>query len=99
MPNTNNPGLPIKFGCPEYDDLHRFSMKVDIHEQINTFHVNAVDQNELASSSENKIPPTGAPNAAATPAAAPPLTKLRLSLSFLNTFNYGIPKNPANFGT
>ena len=58
-----------------------------MQEQINTFQVSGVDQKELASSNENRIPPTGAPNAAATPAAAPPLTKLRLSLSFRNTFS------------
>ena len=49
-----------------------------MQEQINTFQVKAVDQKELASSSENKMPPTGAPKAAATPDAAPPLTKFRL---------------------
>lgn len=70
-----------------------------MQEQINTFQVKAVDQKELASSSENKMPPTGAPKAAATPDAAPPLTKFRLSLSLRNTFNYGICKNPASLGT
>ena len=58
-----------------------------MQEQIKTFQVSAVDQKELASSKENNIPPTGAPKAAATPAAAPPLTKLRLSLSLRKTFN------------
>lgn len=62
-------------------------MNVDIQAQINTFHVRGVDQKELASSNEKSIPPIGAPKAAATPDAAPPLTKLRLSLSFLNTFS------------
>lgn len=35
-------------------------------------------QNEETSSIENKRPPTGAPNADATPAAAPADIKLRL---------------------
>ena len=35
-----------------------------------------------ASSNENSTPPNGAPNAAATPAAAPIEMKSRLSLSF-----------------
>lgn len=50
------------------------TVKLDKHEQRNTFQVSLEDQNELASSRLNKIPPTGAPNAAATPAAAPPDT-------------------------
>lgn len=56
-------------------------MKLDKQEHKNTFHVSFVDQNELASSKLNKTPPTGAPNAAATPAAAPPDTKSLLSWS------------------
>ena len=36
-------------------------------------------QNDETSSIENKSPPTGAPNAEATPAAAPAEMKLRLS--------------------
>ena len=37
-----------------------------------------MDQKDEASSSEKRIPPTGAPKAAATPAAHPPDTKSRL---------------------
>ena len=38
-------------------------------------------QKEAPSSKLNKTPPTGAPKAAATPAAAPPDTKSRFSVS------------------
>ena len=39
------------------------------------------DIKDAPSSNENKTPPIGAPNAAATPAAAPQATKSRTSLS------------------
>jgi len=55
------------------------TVKLDKQEHKNTFQVSFVDQNELASSKLNKTPPTGAPKAAATPAAAPPETKSLLS--------------------
>ena len=58
-----------------------------MHEHKNTFHVKGEDQNELASSNENNTPPAGAPKAAATPAAAPPLTKSRFALSLRNILN------------
>ena len=73
---------------PEYDAegsatiFHKFKKNVPNMEHKNTIHVSCVLQKELASSSENRIPPTGAPKAAATPAAAPPDTKSRLSRSF-----------------
>lgn len=65
-------------------------MKLDKQEHRNTFQVNLEDQKEEASSRLNNIPPTGAPNAAATPAAAPPDTKSLLSWSatFYNIKNY-----------
>jgi hypothetical protein len=47
-------------------------------------HVVACDQCVLASSSENSTPPTGAPNAAASPAATPALRKSLPSKSLWN---------------
>jgi len=47
--------------------------------QMKLCHVNEGLQKELTSSKLNKIPPIGALNAAATPAAAPMLTKSLLS--------------------
>lgn len=64
---------------PENIYFKIFCVKLDKHEHKNTFQVRLEDQKELASSNVNKIPPTGAPNAAATPAAAPPATKSLLS--------------------
>lgn len=61
-------------------------MKLDKQEHKKTFQVRLDDQKELASSKVNKVPPTGAPNAAAIPAAAPPATKSLLSWSFLSYF-------------
>ena len=78
--------------------MHKLSINVDIHEHRNTFQVNGEDQKELASSRENKTPPAGAPKAAATPAAAPPLTKSRFTLSLRNIFKDGNPRKLAYFG-
>lgn len=54
----------------------RFSPKV----LLTTFHVSPWFQKDEPSSRLNKVPPMGAPKAAATPAAAPADTKSRLSL-------------------
>lgn len=47
--------------------------------QLTTLHVRDWLQKLAASSTENSVPPTGAPNAADTPEAAPPDTKSRIS--------------------
>lgn len=47
---------------------------------LTTFHVSPWFQKDEPSSRLNKVPPMGAPKAAATPAAAPADTKSRLSL-------------------
>ena len=65
-PNTNSPGLSILSGFPLYADLQKFKQNVLRHEHKKTFHVKGVDQKLLASSNENRMPPTGAPKAAAT---------------------------------
>ena len=51
---------------------------------ITTLHVKDWLQKLAASSTENRVPPTGAPKAADTPEAAPPDTKSRISWSSLN---------------
>lgn len=51
-----------------------------IHSVLTTFHVSPWFQKDEPSSRLNKVPPIGAPKAAATPAAAPADTKSRLSL-------------------
>ena len=52
-------------------------------------HVNCNDQKDETSSIENNTPPTGAPNAAATPHAEPSAIKSRRSRSVLNLFIHG----------
>lgn len=47
---------------------------------LTTFHVSPWFQKDEPSSRLNRVPPMGAPKAAATPAAAPADTKSRLSL-------------------
>jgi hypothetical protein len=54
-------------------------------------HVSESDQKEEASSSAKQMPPVGAPKAAATPAAAPPLTKSRLALSLRKRYGHFLP--------
>ena len=50
-------------------------LAADAH--TNERHITFLDQYVEASSRENSTPPTGAPNAAASPAAAPALTNSR----------------------
>ena len=54
---------------------------------LTTLQTNSVFQKEAASSTLNKVPPTGAPKAAETPDAAPAATKSRTSWSVLNEFH------------
>lgn len=66
----------------------------------NVCHDNFMFQNEDTSSIENNSPPTGAPKAEATPAAAPAEMKLRL-LNTNNTLIYNsewiLKKVPTRF--
>ena len=59
-------------------ELNKSVVKVDNIAQKNICQESFMFQNEETSSIENRSPPTGAPNAEATPAAAPALIKLRL---------------------
>ena len=55
-------------------------MKVEVIAQKNICQESFKFQKDETSSMEKRRPPTGAPNAEATPAAAPALMKLRLKL-------------------
>ena len=60
-------------------------VNVDTMAQKKICHESFMFQNEDTSSMENNRPPTGAPNAEATPAAAPALIKLRLKYTHIHT--------------
>jgi hypothetical protein len=59
--------------------LKIFVVKAAIIEQKNTCHVSRLDQKLETSSIEKRSPPTGAPKALETPAAAPAEMKFRLN--------------------
>ena len=61
-----------------YDELNRSAVKVASMQQKKIIQPSFIDQNDETSSIANRRPPTGAPKAAATPAAAPAVVKLRL---------------------
>ena len=56
---------------------HELTTKAERLAQMNEFSVSEGSQKDDASSREKRIPPIGAWKAAATPEAAPMLTKLR----------------------
>lgn len=63
-------------------------MNVDTMQAKNVCHDNFMFQKDDTSSMENSSPPTGAPKAEATPAAAPAEMKLRLfKVTFNNSMN------------
>ena len=84
LPNVMRPGSFTASISPLCADIKMFTVNVLIIAVKKTPHVKGKDQNEDASSREKSTPPIGAPNAAATPAAAPLLTKLRRSKSLRN---------------
>lgn len=61
-----------------------FVVNAAIIEQKKTCHVSLFDQNDDTSSMEKSNPPTGAPKADDTPAAAPADIKFRRSSGFRN---------------
>ena len=63
---------------PSNAELNRSVVNVDTIQQKNTCQESFMLQNDETSSIANSRPPTGAPNAEATPAAAPAEMKLRL---------------------
>ena len=60
------------------DELKMSAVNVANMQQKKIIQPSFIDQNDDTSSMANSRPPTGAPNAAATPAAAPAVVKLRL---------------------
>ena len=60
------------------DELKRSAVNVDSIQEKKIIQPNFILQKEDTSSIANSNPPTGAPKAAATPAAAPAVVKLRL---------------------
>ena len=63
---------------PVKAELNKSVVNVDVIAQKKICHERRMFQNDDTSSIEKRRPPTGAPNADATPAAAPALMKLRL---------------------
>ena len=85
MPTSNNmyllvlnaPKLPV-YSKSVKAELKRSVVKVATIQQKNICQDNVTVQNEHTSSIENNNPPTGAPKAEATPAAAPAEIKFLL---------------------
>jgi len=73
----NRPNMPSKWNSWN-DELKRSQVNVAIMQQKNVIQPSLRLQNEDTSSMANSRPPTGAANAAETPAAAPAVVKLRL---------------------
>lgn len=74
----NKPNSPSTLK-PSKDELNRSAVNVASMQQKKIIHPSFIDQYDETSSIANSNPPTGAPNAAATPAAAPAVVKLRLN--------------------
>ena len=66
----------------------RLMVKIHIIAQKKERNVTVLDQKEAPSSNVNRTPPTGALNAAATPAAAPNVTKSRFIRSLRRSWNF-----------
>mmetsp|Transcript_3433 Transcript_3433/g.11255 ORF Transcript_3433/g.11255 Transcript_3433/m.11255 type:complete len:250 (+) Transcript_3433:1251-2000(+) len=87
-PKVASPGCDRSPNCPRTMPLmSTLSVNEQVIEAANVRHVNAWFQKDDPSSREKRTPPTGAPKAAATPAAAPPDTKSRFSWSLRNGAN------------
>ena len=72
--------MPV-YENPLNAELNKSVVKVATIQQKNICHDNVVVQNEDTSSIENNSPPTGAPKADDTPAAAPAETKFLLKIN------------------
>ena len=73
----NAPNCPV-YVKPSKAELKRSVVKVEIMQQKKICQDKVVVQNDDTSSIENSRPPTGAPNAEETPAAAPAEMKFLL---------------------
>ena len=91
FPKLIRPGLDRSPKLPFNKLKKMFKVNEEIIEPKNMRHVRPWFQKLAPSSKLNKTPPTGAPNAAATPAAAPPDTKSLFSFeetSYQFSFEY-----------
>ena len=68
-------------------ELNKSVVNVDTIQQKKICHDNVTVQNDDTSSMENNSPPTGAPKAEATPAAAPAEIKFLLKKKIRRNFN------------
>ena len=80
LPVINMPMTPVNLNRAKHD-LRRSVVTVAIVAQKKICQANFTFQNDDSSSMQKRRAPTGALNAAATPAAAPALMKLRLQWS------------------
>ena len=74
-----SPKVSLESWNESVDELKRSAVKVASMQAKKIIQPSFIDQKEDTSSMVNRSPPTGAPNAAATPAAAPAVVKLRLN--------------------
>lgn len=77
---------------PEKPDWRKLMVTTETMEQKNVCQPRVWFQKEDTSSIANRRPPTGAPNAALTPAAAPAEIKSRLSRGSRNMLNKSRPR-------
>lgn len=85
---SKSPKLALKWKASK-DELTMSAVNVANIQQKKIIQPNLIVQNDETSSMANSSPPTGAPKAAATPAAAPAVVKLRLSSEFRNLAKKG----------
>jgi len=90
-----SPNIPSKWKSWK-DELKRSQVNVAIMQQKNVIQPSLRLQNDDTSSMANRRPPTGAANAADTPAAAPAVVKFRLhhSLRLKIAYSFFYKKNP-----
>mmetsp|Transcript_6168 Transcript_6168/g.24983 ORF Transcript_6168/g.24983 Transcript_6168/m.24983 type:complete len:382 (+) Transcript_6168:1464-2609(+) len=91
MSGVTVPNDPVVSAMACCADSKNLSVKSAVMHAKNVSTASAGDQCDATSSYANSKPPMGAPNAVATPHAAPAVTKSRLSLSFLNRRNETTP--------
>lgn len=77
---SKSPKLALKWKASK-DELTMSAVNVANIQQKKIIQPSFIVQNDETSSMANRSPPTGAPKAAATPAAAPAVVKLRLKHS------------------
>mmetsp|Transcript_30692 Transcript_30692/g.74787 ORF Transcript_30692/g.74787 Transcript_30692/m.74787 type:complete len:254 (+) Transcript_30692:1672-2433(+) len=90
-PNANSPdreSIPHELLSPFIPERKTLVTKPDVIALKRVLHVRSGCHQDVPSSRQNMTPAKGAPNAAATPAAAPHAIKSLFSLSFRNSINF-----------